>query len=86
MHIAELLGPVATVAFQTIFSERAKELMREHRRRHGIAEPDPGPKRRPAVLDTCLTWSADSEVVRRTYPEFYTGPATDDGPDKRNAG
>ncbi|MGE0659873.1 MAG: DUF2889 domain-containing protein [Reyranellaceae bacterium] len=94
VHIAELLGPVATVAFQTIFSERAKELMRDWRRRNGVAEPDPGPRRRPVVLDTCHTWSSDSEVVRRVYPEFYTGDdegnvaekSADEGTARRNAG
>ena len=75
VHLVELLGPVATVAFQTLHSDKAKELVREHRRRQGIEEtPRPaGAQRKPRVLDTCHAWASDSEVVRRWYPELYTG-------------
>jgi hypothetical protein len=76
-HIVELLGPVATTAFQTVSSGKARELDRAHR-----AKSDPVPKadapskpsRKPYVIDTCHAWAADGPVVKRWAPDFYTGP------------
>lgn len=62
-HLVELLGPIATTAFQTIYPDRA--------RRDRAA----GVRKRPALIGSCHAWSADSEMVRKRYPEFYTGPA-----------
>lgn len=75
-HIVELLGPVATTAFQTAGSRKARELADAHRARIGKpARPDSGrPKSRPYMLDSCHTWASDSEVTKRWVPEFYTGP------------
>jgi hypothetical protein len=85
-HLVELLGPVATTAFQTISSDRATELHEAHqanaaklrREESGQARPEAGtrPKRPPAVLNTCHAWRADGEVVRRWAPDFYTGAGT----------
>jgi hypothetical protein len=78
-HIVELLGPVATTAFQTVSSSKARELNRAHRARTGSL-PKPGaetprkPPRRPYVIDTCRAWASDGEVVKRWAPAFYTGP------------
>ncbi len=81
-HIVELLGPVATTAFQTVSSSKARELNRTHRVKTGALlssdEPEaPAPRkppRRPYVIDTCRAWASDGEVVRRWAPAFYTGP------------
>ena len=75
-HIVELLGPVATTAFQTAGSRKARELADAHRARIGKpAQADSGrPKTRPYMLDSCHTWASDSEVTKRWVPEFYTGP------------
>lgn len=79
-HIVELLGPVATTAFQTISSRKAEELGRAHRARSGHAPKpaDPNapakPRRKPYVIDTCHAWAADGTVVKRWAPDFYTGP------------
>jgi hypothetical protein len=79
-HIVELLGPVATTAFQTVSSSKARELNRAHRAKNGAA-PKPAdastpPKapRKPYVIDTCHAWSAEGDVVKRWAPHFYTGP------------
>ncbi|WIM11850.1 DUF2889 domain-containing protein [Enhydrobacter sp.] len=81
-HIVELLGPVATTAFQTVSSGKARELNRAHRAKSGIAPRPAGngaakPPRKPYVIDTCHAWSADGEVVKRWAPHFYTGPGAD---------
>jgi hypothetical protein len=60
-HLLELLGPIATTAFQTVYSHRAKF--------------DRGATRsKPALIDSCHAWASDSPVIAKRYPEFYTGP------------
>ena len=75
-HIVELLGPVATTAFQTAGSRKARELADAHRARIGKpARTESGrPRSKPYMLDSCHTWASDSEVTKRWVPEFYTGP------------
>ena len=73
-HLVELMGPVATTAFQTVSSSRA----RERRKARGLASSPPPkrddqPRRRPRLLDTCHSFASDSPVVKRNWPEFYTG-------------
>jgi len=77
-HIVELLGPVATTAFQTMSSGKARELNRAWRARMGHKlEAKPKSRRRPPVIDTCHAWASDGPVVRRWAPDFYTGPDAD---------
>lgn len=63
-HLVELMGPIATTAYQTMFSER--------RRSERTEEPG-APRRRPPILDTCHAYASDGELVRTEFPEFYTG-------------
>ncbi len=76
-HIVELLRPVATAAFQTVASRRARELNLAHRLKIGKppkpVDPNAAPEK-PHVIDTCHAWSAEGPVVRRWAPHFYTGP------------
>lgn len=68
-HLVELLGPLATVAFQTIRPYQrylVKQSLEE-------GEPDPT-TRRPWQIDTCYGWSSANAVVKRYLPEHYTGP------------
>ncbi len=79
-HIVELLGPVATTAFQTVGSRKAKELTDAHRAKIGKpAKPaDPSkPQRKPHMLDGCHTWASDGEITKRWVPQFYTGPGAE---------
>ena len=59
-HLVEMLGPIATTAFQTIYPRR-------HRRLSGDEE------QRPAMLDTCHALASDGPVVRDHWPKWYTG-------------
>jgi hypothetical protein len=68
-HLVELLGPVATTAFQTIFPWRERQ-----RRAQAAAGAAAGPQRRPAHLDTCHALALDGPVVAQIWPAFYTGP------------
>jgi hypothetical protein len=79
-HIVELLGPVATTAFQTMSSGKARELSRAHLAKSGkpsepaATDAPAKSRRRPYVIDTCHAWAADGAVVKRWAPDFYTGP------------
>jgi len=76
-HIVELLGPVATTAFQTISSGKARELERAHSAKSDPAPQEDAPskpRRKPYVIDTCHAWAADGPVVKRWAPDFYSGP------------
>jgi hypothetical protein len=64
-HLVELLGVLATVAFQTVAPLRAERHLDETR------AGDEAQK--PAHLDTCHALASDGEVVREHYPRFYTG-------------
>ncbi|MDX1490904.1 MAG: DUF2889 domain-containing protein [Pseudohongiellaceae bacterium] len=63
-HITELLYPMATVAYQTIFPIKRKR-----------AEESGTPKstKRPGVINTCHAWAEDSPIVKVQAPDFYTG-------------
>jgi hypothetical protein len=61
-HIIELLGAVATTAFQTIYPLLRREAG------DGAA--------RPALIDSCHAFSADGDVVARQWPDHSTRPIT----------
>ena len=73
-HLTELLGPMATTAFQTAWASRNKG-----REMVGLPKlEDRQPKdRRPALLNTCHAYASDSPVVKENWPAFYTGGETD---------
>lgn len=68
-HLVELLGPVATTAYQTVFPYR------ERRRSLSPAARQPAGERRrkPRLIGSCHAFASDGEVVKRYWPEFYTG-------------
>ena len=85
-HIVEMLQQVATVAFQTTVSERARAMRKEQKTKAAPPEAtaDPSqtgekapdkPKRRPIVVDTCHAWRSDGPLVKRYLPDFFAGPA-----------
>ncbi len=60
VHMQELLGPMATTAFQT---------MAGHRFKSAKADPD----YRPPFLNTCHAHATNSVVVKEFFPRWYTG-------------
>ncbi len=61
-HVRELLFPMATVAFQTIGGWPVAG-----------EEPEVAPLTRtekPRVIDGCIAWASDGEVVAKLHPEF----------------
>jgi hypothetical protein len=67
-HHVEMLGAMATVAFQTIWAQLSREKKKA---------PESDSSRRPGVIDTCHAFAADGEVVRKHWPKFYSGPGQD---------
>jgi hypothetical protein len=63
-HHVEMLGAMATVAYQTMWKYVSKEM----------SERGSGAHRRPGFIDSCHAFASDGEIVRRQWPEFYTGP------------
>jgi hypothetical protein len=63
-HLWELLGPLATTAYQTIHVWRAS--------REPALETDQPPRH----LDSCHALARDGEVVREHYPRWFTGAAS----------
>jgi Protein of unknown function (DUF2889) len=60
-HQTEMLVAIATVAYQTIFSAKKKWGGRDET------------TQRPKFLDTCHAFASDGEIVKKNWPEFYTG-------------
>jgi hypothetical protein len=73
-HLVELLQPLGTVAFQTLYAVRVK-------RAQLAAAEGTQPSRPPALLNTCHAYASDSPVVGRRWPQFYTGGEAPAGPE-----
>lgn len=65
-HLLELLGPLATAAFQSTHQEREK---RENFWQDG--------DKRPPMLDTCHTLAANGPLVKEFWPHFYEAEERD---------
>jgi hypothetical protein len=63
-HITELLGPIATTAYQTITGHMLMEPGSQ-----GWADPRMRTMA-TALVDSCHVWRRDSEVVRAHFPEL----------------
>ena len=60
-HLMELLAPISTTAYQTMhwaLEEREQQ------------KPDRGI---PVIINQCHSLASDSPVVKKIWPEFYTG-------------
>jgi hypothetical protein len=61
-HLRELLGPLATIAFQTLSEVRK-------------AAPEAvDATGRPKKIDSCYAYASNREVVLHRWPRFYDGP------------
>lgn len=66
-HLTELLGPMATVAYQTMMPELIK------RKLAAMKAAGKKPDRPPGIINSCHAWASDSPVVKDEIPDFYTG-------------
>ncbi len=58
-HLLELLGPIATVSYQTLV--------------RSTTQKPRNPDQPPRHLDSCHALDRSGPVVKAHYPEFYTG-------------
>ena len=64
VHMVDMLGPMGTVAYQTLGPSRVTESQDSA---DGRTQP------KPARLDTCHVFASDGELVKQRWPDFYTG-------------
>lgn len=62
-HVRELLGPMATVAFQTINGWREGEDANDMSKEAATGQ-------KPLFVDGCMAWASDGDIVARFYPQF----------------
>lgn len=58
-HLLELLGPIATTAYQTMYGSKSEP------------EKDKSNKNTPSLINACHAWADSSPVVEKLYPEYY---------------
>lgn len=72
-HLVELLGPMATTAYQSMWGLKA----RDGRRDDGQDQSQKISEKPPRLLNSCWAYSDRGELVREHYPAFYQGDAAD---------
>lgn len=60
-HLVELLFPIATTAFQTIYSYKANKNQFKKQKT----------SKTPSLINSCHSWSENNEVIKQYYPEFF---------------
>lgn len=71
-HMTELMGPIATTAYQTVTSGQ-----RKRQRDLGLDVPSTSPIHIAPLIDTCHGWRSDGDAVKVQYPEFYQAAEQD---------
>lgn len=74
-HLVELLGPIATTAYQAMYSEkhRQRRLAGEHGEAVEIEVEEGAARPRPMLLNSCHAHGETSPVVKSRWPDFYRG-------------
>ena len=62
-HLVELLFPIATTAFQTIYSYKA---FKKQNNKPQNDEP-------PPLINSCHSWNENNEIIKKYFPKFYKG-------------
>ncbi len=70
-HILELMYPLGTTAFQTVFPYREYQ-----RQQEGMSEGES--MQNPQLLNSCYAFSSRRSVVQRLWPDKYEGPDGDE--------
>ncbi|WP_026182775.1 DUF2889 domain-containing protein [Leeia oryzae] len=72
-HITELMGPIATTAYQTVSSGQ-----RKRQRDQGLDVPSTSPINIAPLINTCHGWRSDGDAVKVQYPDFYRESEADE--------
>ncbi len=65
-HLREVLGQMATVAYQTLYPIRARKERAELARKTAAGEPVE--RKRPSLVGSCIAYAPDSEVTLARWP------------------
>ena len=65
-HLVEMLGAMGTVAYQTLYSARVRKAKDQ-------AKANGGPRPKSPLIDSCHAFASNGPVVKREWPEHYTG-------------
>ena len=60
-HLVELLFPIATTAFQTIYSYKMNTKKNKKQKTYES----------PSLINSCYSWSEHNEVIKKYFPNFY---------------
>jgi hypothetical protein len=78
-HLREMLQQIATVSLQTLWPVRSRREAAALAAAKARGEAPParrsGSEGAARMLNTCHAYASDGAVVRRRWPELYTGPA-----------
>lgn len=78
-HLVELLGPLATTAFQTVYPILAREAAERAASQAGTTgKPARDDGKRPVLLNMCHIFDSNGEAVRKHWPAHYTGGRNED--------
>jgi len=72
-HVVELIGRMATVAYQTIPAGKQRRESPEAARNASKGPPSDG-KSRPFQLNGCHAWASNGPLVKKLLPDYYDGP------------
>ena len=64
VHLFDLLGPMATTAYQTLDEIRYEAFAKKERRGEPV---------KPFFVNSCHAWATDGDVLKREFPSLYTG-------------
>ena len=73
VHLVEMLGPVGTIAYQTIRPLLGRKTQARGADAAGTADTAGASHKPPARIDTCHAMRSDGPLVKERWPEFYTG-------------
>ena len=73
-HHTELLGPLATIVYQTIGPMLERKAREKRQQAADSGQETIAPEQRMALLNTCHALAEDSPMVRDHWPEHYKGP------------
>lgn len=65
-HLREVLGQMATVAYQTLYPLRARREAAERARI--LAEGGTPPRRKPDLVGSCIAYAPDSPITLKRWP------------------
>ncbi|MEQ9449268.1 MAG: DUF2889 domain-containing protein [Rhodospirillaceae bacterium] len=63
-HLFDLLGPMATTAYQTMDEQRYAAFKEKESRGEAVV---------PFFVDSCHAWASNGNVLRKEFPSLYKG-------------